>query len=106
MGFSQRIRTVRLIGVVTRYASRFFLLAALLWPSCLPCAFARFSQANYGSWHQNTYDDENQLTGAEATGYAYYTFAYDGRGRLRKRVGYTPQGGGWTPSSTNYYIYE
>jgi hypothetical protein len=43
--FLQRRRTGKLTGVAARYTSRVFLLAAFLWLSCLPCAFARSSQA-------------------------------------------------------------
>jgi RHS repeat-associated protein len=43
--FPQRRRTGKLTGVAASYTSRVFLLAAFLWLSCLPSAFARSSQA-------------------------------------------------------------
>ena len=88
MGFPQRIRTVRLSGVVTRYASRLVLLAAFLWLSCLPCGLARFSQANYGmagNWQRYFgYDDENQLTAAQAPGKEKAMGSYPYNGQLQR----------------------
>jgi RHS repeat-associated protein len=51
-----------LTGVVTRYASRFFLLAALLWLSCLPCGFGRSSQAFLPSPEPSNSDDRAWAT--------------------------------------------
>jgi RHS repeat-associated protein len=54
-----------------------------------------------------TYDDENQLTAVGWGSGNYRTeFAYDGRGRSRKRTEKYLSGGQWVTTDTRYYIYD
>lgn len=53
-----------------------------------------------------TYDDENRLTSwVQSTAYNS-GFAYDGLGRLRRRIDYTWTGMSWYPNTTTVYIYD
>jgi len=56
--------------------------------------------------YQYSYDDENQLTSANANGgYWQHSFVYDGRGRLRTLSDYTWNGSNYVLSATTRYIY-